>query len=51
MKNVILHPVGMLITGFLVGAFSRWLDVCTTNLGNVFSQLAGWILLGVLISI
>ena len=51
MKNVILHPVGMLITGFLLGAFSRWLDVCTTNLGNVFSQLAVWVLLGVLISI
>lgn len=51
MKRIMLNPIGMLVTGFLLGAFSRWLDVYTTNLGNVFSQLAVWILFGVLISI
>lgn len=51
MKRVILNPIGMLLTGFALGVFSRWLDLTTTNLGNVFSQLAIWILLGVLISV
>ena len=51
MKQRILNPAGMLILGFLSGALSRWLDLRTTNLGNVFSQLAVWILFGVLISI
>ena len=51
MKKGILNPVGMLCIGVLLGAASRWLDAYTTNLGNVFSQLAVWILLGVLISI
>lgn len=51
MKKIMLHPIGMLVTGFLLGVFSRLLDLYTTNLGNIFSQLAIWILLGVLISI
>ena len=51
MKKVILNPIGMLAIGFLLGVFSRWLDLYTTNLGNMFSQLAIWILFGVLISI
>lgn len=50
MKKGILNPVGMLFAGVLLGGASRWLDGYTTNLGNVFSQLAVWILLGVLIS-
>ena len=51
MKKVILNPVGMLAAGLLLGGLSRLLDIYTTNLGNVFSQLAIWILFGVLISI
>ena len=51
MKKLILNPVGMLLIGFLLGVFSRCLDIYTTNLGNVFSQLAVCILFGVLISI
>lgn len=51
MKYVILHPVGMLLCGLTLGGLSRLLDIYTANLGNVFSQLAIWILLGVLISI
>ena len=41
----------MLVAGLLLGAVSRMLDLYTTNLGNLFSQLAVWILIGVLISI
>ena len=51
MKKIILNPVGMLAIGLLLGGLSRLLDIYTTNLGNVFSQLAIWILFGVLISI
>ena len=51
MKKILLNPVGMLVSGLLLGVISRLLDIYTTNLGNVFSQLAIWILLGVLISI
>ena len=51
MKKVVLNPVGMLTAGLALGILSRWLDLYTTNLGNVFSQLAIWILFGVLISI
>lgn len=46
-----LHPAGLLFAGFLLGAFSRLLDLYTQNLGNLFSEMAIWILLGVLISI
>ena len=51
MRKRILNPAAMLLAGLLAGAASRLLDLYTTNLGNIFSQLAVWILLGVLISI
>ena len=51
MKKVILNPAGMLVSGLMLGILSRLLDIYTTNLGNVFSQLAIWILFGVLISV
>ena len=41
----------MFILGLLSGSVSRLLDIYTQNLGNVFSQMAIWILFGVLISI
>ena len=41
----------MLIEGFVLGVISRLLDIYTQNLGNIFSQMSIWILLGVLISI
>ncbi len=41
----------MLLVGFASGAISRLLDIYTQNLGNIFSQMAIWILFGVLISI
>lgn len=50
-EKEVLHPAGMLAAGLLLGVLSRWLDITTTNLGNIFSQLAIWILFGVLISI
>lgn len=51
MKKYLLNPVGMLITGLVQGIIIRLLDIYTTNLGNIFSQIAVWILLGTIISI
>ena len=47
----LLNPLCMFILGLVLGAISRLLDIYTTNLGNIFSQMAIWILFGVLISI
>lgn len=47
----ILNPLGMFISGLLLGIISRLLDIYTQNLGNIFSELAIWILLGTIISI
>lgn len=41
----------MFITGLGLGVVSRLLDIYTQNLGNIFSQMAIWILFGVWISI
>ena len=41
----------MFVIGLLLGIISRLLDIYTSNLGNIFSQMSIWILLGVLISI
>ena len=41
----------MLVVGFALGVVSRLLDRYTQNLGNMFSQLAIWILFGVLITL
>lgn len=51
MKKAILHPIGMFFIGLILGIVSRLLDIYTQNLGNIFSQMAIWILFGVLISI
>lgn len=41
----------MFFIGLILGVISRLLDIHTTNLGNIFSGVAIWILFGVLISI
>lgn len=51
MKKIIFNPISIFILGLLSGSVSRLLDIYTQNLGNVFSQMAIWILFGVLISI
>lgn len=40
-----------LMLGLLLGVLIRCLDIYTQNLGNIFSQVSVWILLGTLISI
>ena len=51
MRKWILNPFSMFLIGLLLGVISRLLDIYTQNLGNIFSQMAIWILFGVLISI
>lgn len=51
MKNKILNPICIFTIGLLLGIVSRLLDIYTQNLGNIFSQMAIWILFGTLISI
>ena len=46
-----MNPFVMLCFGLLIGLVSRLLDIFTTNLGEIFSQMAIWMLLGTLISI
>ena len=51
MTRRILNPFAMLCFGLAMGTAVRLLDIFTTNLGEVFSQMAVWILMGTLISI
>ena len=51
LKEKVLNPITILIIGLILGIISRLLDIFTQNLGNIFSQMAIWILFGVLISI
>lgn len=51
MRKKILNPIGVLVVGLLLGFVSRILDLFTQNLGNIFSQMAIWILLGTILSI
>lgn len=48
MKNI---PGWIFFLGLILGIISRVLDIYTQNLGEIFSQMAIWILLGTLISI
>ena len=41
----------MFFMGLILGIVSRLFDIYTQNLGNIFSQMAIWIMFGVLISI
>lgn len=49
--NKFFKPVNMFMTGLMLGIISRFLDIYTQNLGEIFSQMAIWILFGVIISI
>ena len=51
MMSRIMNPFSMLCFGLAIGAAARLLDIFTTNWGEVFSQMAVWILMGTLISI
>lgn len=47
----IIDPILLFIFGAVLGVVSKLLDIHTSNLGNIFSQMSIWILLGTLIAI
>lgn len=47
----LINPILMLLLGLMTGVVIMLLDLFTTNLGNVFSELTVWIMIGVCISI
>lgn len=47
----LLHPAVMLLCGLAIGAAVRLLDIYTVTLGEIFSRMSVWILLGTLIAI
>lgn len=49
--GVILAPFLLFLFGAALGVASKLLDIYTSNLGNIFSQMSIWILLGTLIAI
>lgn len=51
MKKALRHPLALFALGALLGVLSKLLDIYAQNLGNIFSQLSIWILLGVGISV
>ena len=51
LRRVILNPLTMLVCGLLLGTAARLFDIYTQNLGDIFSQMAVWVLLGTLIAI
>ena len=51
MKKHILNPISMFLIGLMLGVISRLLDIYTQNLGNIFSQMAIWILFSIMIFI
>ena len=51
MKKILWNPLGMFISGLFFGLLSKTLDIYTVLIGDIFSQIAIWILIGVLIAI
>lgn len=51
MKKILYNPFVMLLIGGISGVLSKLLDIYTQNLGEVFSQLSVWILIGVILTI
>lgn len=50
-QSILLNPLTLLVAGVGLGIISRLLDIYSQNLGEIFSQMAIWILFGVLISV
>ena len=50
-KARLLSPLPLLAAGLLLGTTVRLFDIYCQNLGEIFSQMAVWILIGTLISL
>ena len=49
--KAVVHTALLFCLGLIVGAIIKLLDIYTTNLGNIFSQMSVWVFLCTLISI
>lgn len=49
-KNMVISFT-LFLLGAILGIVSKILDIYTTNVGNIFSELSIWILFGVIISV
>ena len=49
--GIAFHTVLILCLGLVIGVVAKLLDIYTTNLGNIFSQMSVWIFLCTLISV
>lgn len=50
-SSIVILLLAFFFIGAVLGVVSKILDIYTTNIGNMFSELSIWILFGVLISI
>ena len=51
LPKAILHTAIITCLGLITGALIKLLDIYTTNLGNIFSQVSVWIFICTLISV
>lgn len=49
--NKLLNPISMFVFGLIIGTAARLFDIYCQMLGEIFSQLSVWILLGTLIAV
>ncbi|MPM76008.1 hypothetical protein SDC9_123003 [bioreactor metagenome] len=47
----LLYTVLILFAGLCSGTLANFLDIYTTNLGNIFSQMSVWILIGTVVAV
>ena len=50
-RGVFLNPLSMLLAGLILGVAARLFDIYFQILGEIFSQMAIWILFGTLIAV
>ena len=51
LKKAILNPIGIFVVGLIAGILSKIFDIYTSLLGNIFSDITVWLLIGIVISI
>ena len=51
LSKAIIHTAIITCFGLITGALIKLLDIYTTNLGNIFSQVSVWIFICTLISV
>jgi hypothetical protein len=50
-SQIVLYTALLFVCGMALGTAAKLLDIYTQNLGNIFSQMSIWILLGTVIAV